>query len=183
MKKFAISLCIALVGYALPSVAQKVKIGFAESDYILSLMPEVQDAERDIAKFEREWTNKLTAMRQGLSIQAAQLEQQSANLSDSVRSERRKELQTLQQDIMREQQTAQQQIQFKEIQLISPLRQKVGMAIDSVAQANKYTYVFSNETELGQPVLIYAKRPKEADFTSLVIEALGLTVPADAAGR
>ena len=182
MKKFFVSLVIILVGYRVPSVAQKVKMGFVGSEYIVSLLPETQAAQQDIASFEREWSNKLAAMRQGLNIQAAQLQQEASTLSDTVRAEREKELQLLQQDIAREQQTAQQQLQFKEIQMMSPLRQKVGQTIDSVAQANGYTHVFSDTMD-SQPVLIYAKRPEEADLTPLVIEALGITAPADTTGQ
>ena len=182
MKKFFISLVILLVGYGVPSVAQQVKIGFASSDYVLSLLPETQAAQQDIASFEKDWTTKLTAMRQGLSMQVAQYQQQRDSLSDTLRTEREKELQLLQQDIEREQQTAQQQLQFKEIQVMSPLQQKVGQTIDSVAQANGYTHVFSDNLD-GRPVLLYAKQPEEADLTTMVIEALGITAPADPTGQ
>ena len=182
MKKFAISLVILFIGCGFPSVAQKVKMGFVQSDYILALMPETQAAQRDIAGFEREWSNKLTAMRQGLEQQAAQFEQERPTLTDSAQAERKKELQLLQQDIQQEQQTARQQLQFKEIQMLSPLRQKVAHTIDSVAQANGYTYIFSDNLD-GRPVLLYARRPEEADVTPLVMKALGLTAPSDTAGQ
>ena len=183
MKKFIFCLVVLSTGHLSPSVAQKIKMGFAESEYILALLPETRAAQQEIARFEREWSNKLAAMQQGLSIQAAQLQQEAADLSDSAQAEREKELQLLQQDIARERQTAQQQLQFKEIQVLSPLRQKVDIAIDSVAQANGYTHVFSNSTEDGRSVLIYAQQPEEADLTSLVIKALGITAPADTTGQ
>ena len=176
MKNLVISGLILLSGLAFDARAQEAKIGFAQSDYILGLLPEAQAAQRDIAEFERKVSNRLIAMRQGLEFQAAQLQRELPNLSDSVRAQRENELRTLQQDITQEQKTAQYQLQFKEMQVLSPLRQKVDQAIDSVARANGYTYVFSPEVE-GKLFLIHTQRPEEADVTSLVIKALGLTPP------
>ncbi|MGB3778771.1 MAG: OmpH family outer membrane protein [Tunicatimonas sp.] len=177
MKKVVISSLILLAGLTFSAQAQEAKIGFAQSDYILGLLPEAQAAQRDIAEFERKVGNRLNAMRQGLEFQAAQLQRELPNLSDTVRAQRENELRTLQQDITQEQKTAQYQLQFKEMQVLSPLRQKVDQAIDSVARANGYTYVFSPEVE-GKLFLIHTQRPEEADVTSLVIKALGLTLPA-----
>ena len=173
-----------LVGSAGPVIAQNSagKIGFTNPDYILSLLPETQEAQQDIAAFEKDWSTKINAMRQGLSIQAAQLQQESDSLNDTVRVEREKELQLLQQDIAQEQQRAQQQLQFKDIQVMSPLRQKVGQTIDSVAQANGYTHVFADTFD-GGPVFLYVEQPKEADLTALVLDALGIAAPADSTGE
>lgn len=176
MKKFVVSGLVLLSGLAFSARAQEAKIGFAQSDYILGLLPEAQAAQRDIAEFERKVSNRLIAMRQGLEFQAAQLQRETPNLSDSVRAQRENELRTLQQDITQEQKTAQYQLQFKEMQVLSPLRQKVDQAIDSVARANGYTYVFSPEVE-GKLFLIHTQRPEEADVTSLVVKALGITPP------
>ncbi len=178
MKKLVIGGLVALVGFVFDATAQEAKIGFAQSDYILGLLPEAQAAQRDIEEFERKVSNRLIAMRQGLEFQAAQLQQEMSSLSDTVRAQRENELRTLQQDITQEQKTAQYQLQFKEMQVLSPLRQKVDQAIDSVARANGYTYVFSPEVE-GKLFLIHTQRPEEADVTSLVIKALGLTPPAE----
>ena len=182
MKKLVISSLILLTGLAFDVRAQEAKIGFAQSDYILGLLPEAQAAQRDIAEFERKVSNRLIAMRQGLELQAAQFQQEAPNLSDTVRAQREQELRTLQQDITQEQKTAQYQLQFKEMQVLSPLRQKVDQAIDSVARANGYTYVFSPEVE-GKLFLIHTQRPEEADVTALVIKALGITPPDESSGQ
>ena len=189
MKKILIGLLVLLFGYGVPSMAQKrkkkqktkAKIAFINSDYILSLLPEMEEAQRDIAAFERERSIKLNAMRQGLNIQAAQLQQVQDSLSDTVRVERETDLQLLQQDIAQEQRTAEQQLQFKEIQVLSPLRQRVDFTIDSVAQANSYNYVFEDNLD-GQLILFYTEQPEESDLTPLVLKALNITAPADTTG-
>ena len=179
--KNAISLIIVLTGCISPVFAQQTKIGFVQPEYVLSLLPEAQAAQQDIDAFERKLTNKLTALQQGLQLQALQL-QRDSTLSDSLRAERERELQLLQQDIRKEQQTAQSQLQFKEIQTLSPLEQKVQQTIDSVAAANAYTHIFPSYIN-GQPLLRYVKDPQEADMTPLVLKALGITAPADTTGR
>lgn len=181
MKK-TISVVAILAGCAFSSFAQEMKIGFVQPEYVLSLLPEAQAAQQDIDAFERKLNNKLTALQQGLQLQAARLQQEAPNLSDSVRAERERELQVLQQDIRKEQQTAQSQLQFKEIQTLSPLEQKVQQTIDSVAAAHAYTHVFPSYIN-GQPLLRYAKDIQEADMTPLILKALDITAPADTTGR
>ena len=176
IKKFVLAAGLVFTGSSFCAVAQEMKLGFAQFDYILGLMPEAQAAQRDIATFERKLGNRLNAMRQGLQMQIAQLEKESANLSDSVKAIRQGELLALQQDIAQEQNTAEQQLQFKEIQAMSPLRSLVQDKIDSVAQANGYSHIFTVTLD-ENPVLIYAADPKEADVTTLVMNALGLTAP------
>ncbi len=178
MKKSVLVIGLMLAGSSFSAIAQEMKLGFAQFDYILGLMPEAQAAQQEIATFERKLGNRLNAMRQGLQLQAAQLKQESANLSDSVKTVRQNELRALQQDIQQEQSTAEQQLQFKEIQSMTPLRTLVQNKIDSVAQVYGYSHVFTVAVD-EVPILVYAADPEEADFTALVIKAMGLTEPAD----
>lgn len=181
MKKLLLFLIIQTFIY-LPTFSQEMKIGFVQSEYVLSLLPEARAAQQDVAAFERKLNNKLTAMRQGLELQAARLKQQAANLDDSIRAQRESELEALQQDILQEQRTAQNQLQFKIMQVMNPLEQKVQLTIDSVAQLNGYTHIFPADIG-GQTLLVYTYNPEESNVTPLVVEALGLTVPADTTGR
>jgi len=182
MKKIALSMILTLALGLGVTHAQNMKIGFVQSEYVLSLMPEARVAQQDIAAFERKLNNKLTAMRQGLELQAAQLQQEAPNLPDSVRAGREQELQALQQDIVQEQRTAQNQLQFKIMQVMNPLEQKVQETIDSVAQVNGYTHIFPTNIS-GQTLLVYSQNPEESNVTPLVVEALELTVPADTVGQ
>ncbi|MEM6842101.1 MAG: OmpH family outer membrane protein [Bacteroidota bacterium] len=184
MKNIFLGLFAIVVLNTSPGLAQQIKIGFVQSEYVLSLLPEAKTAQQDVAAFERKLNNKLTAMRQGLELQAAQLEQEATNLSDTALAIRQQELQELQQDIVGEQETAQQQLQFKVMQAMNPLRKKVQTTIDSVAQVNGYTHILPANVG-GQSLLIYTQNPDESNVTPLVIKALGLTVPtaADTTGQ
>lgn len=182
MKKILFTLLASSVLGSVSGFAQDIKIGFVQSEYILGLLPEAKAARQDVASFERKLNNKLTAMRQGLELQAAQLQQEAPNLSDTVRTVREQELQVLQQDILSEQETAQQQMQFKVMQAMNPLRKKVRQTIDSVAQRNGYTHIFPSSIN-GQTMLIYTQNPEESNVTPLVIDALGLVDPADTTGQ
>ncbi len=180
--KLTVSMILSLAACLGVVNAQNMKIGFVQSEYVLSLMPEAQAAQQDVAAFERKLNNKLTAMRQGLELQAAQLKEAAPNLPDSVLAGREQELQALQQDIVQEQRTAQNQLQFKIMQVMNPLQQKVQQTIDSVAQLNGYTHIFPTDIS-GQTLLVYSQKPEESNVTPLIIEALGLTVPADTVGQ
>ncbi|WKN43323.1 OmpH family outer membrane protein [Tunicatimonas pelagia] len=182
MKKIFLTLLSVTTLSTATTFAQGLKIGFVQSEYVLGLLPEAKAARQDVAAFERKLNNKLTAMRQGLELQAAQLQQEAANLSDTVRAVREQELQELQQDILSEQETAQQQMQFKVMQAMSPLRQKVQQTIDSVAQLNGYTHIFPASVN-GQAMLVYTQNPEESNVTPLIIEALGLSEPTETSGQ
>lgn len=179
--RFSATLAIILFtfGWA-PTMAQEIKIGVVQSDFVVSKLPEANAARKDIAAFEKKLNNKLLAMRQGLQQQFAVYQAESESLSDSARAEREQELQALQQDIAQEQQTANQQLQFKILQVMSPLEQKVQRVVDSVAQANSYTHVFPNSLN-NQSMFVYVQNPKEVNMTPIVLKALGITI--DASGN
>ena len=101
MKKILLYALTPFLIAPISAFAQEMKIGFVQSEYVLGLLPEARSAQQDVAAFERKLNNKLTAMRQGLELQAAQLQREAANLTDTIRTIREKELQELQQDIVR----------------------------------------------------------------------------------
>ncbi|MEQ9438543.1 MAG: OmpH family outer membrane protein [Cyclobacteriaceae bacterium] len=175
MRTSVIVLICLLSGLHFQVNGQDLKIGVVQSDYLLSLLPETKVAQQDIAAFEKKLNNKILAMRQGLEQQYAAYQEVASTLSDTIRAQREQELQSLQQDIAQEQQTAQQQMQFKVMQSLNPLRQKIDLAIDSVAKVNNYTHVFPNSLD-SQPTFFYIQNPEEANITPLVMEALGLSV-------
>ncbi|GAB4055813.1 OmpH/Skp family outer membrane protein [Spirosoma litoris] len=171
MKKiFNYVLVVALSLTALGLQAQTVKVGHTRIDYILSQTPEnkvitdllmVQQnkAQEELKRLQSEFQTKYTAY-----------QKEGAQMTDVIRKDRETELQTLQNRIQVFSRDADESIQSKYKQLVSPTLTKIQQAIDSVAKENGYTHILNtgNSTDI-----LYA--PEENNITELVLKRLGIT--------
>jgi outer membrane protein len=89
-------------------------------------------------------------------------------MSDIIRQTKEKEIYDLNQRIEDFQYTGQQQLAAKEAELMSPLIEKARQAVEDVAKANGYTYIFNSTGG----ILIYAE-PSD-DVMDLVKKKLNL---------
>jgi outer membrane protein len=150
--------------------AQTVKIGHTRIDYILSQTPEnkvitdllmVQQnkAQEELKRLQQEFQGKYAAYQKG-----------AAQMTDVIRKDRETELQTLQNRIQVFSRDADESIQSKYKQLVSPTLSKIQQAIDSVAKENGYTHILNtgNSTDI-----LFA--PEENNITELVLKRLGIT--------
>lgn len=172
IKFVLVSLALTLVGFS--ASAQNVKIGFANTDYIVSQMPEAKSVESELRAFEKQLSNKINATVQGLQQQYQQYQQNAGTMTEEARASKEQELSELQQQIQRDQQEAQQKLQQKQAELLEPVFQKVQEGIDKVAKANGYTHVFTPDVA-GNPVLLYVQNEEEADISDMVLKELGIT--------
>jgi len=69
---------------------------------------------------------------------------------------------------------AQDEMQKKQGTLLQPVLDKVQKAINKVAEAKGYTYIFSTHSDGGSAIILYAKN-KEDNISDLVLKELGVT--------
>jgi outer membrane protein len=91
-------------------------------------------------------------------------------MSDAIKEVKRSELRDLQNRIAQLQQTSQQQLQGKQQSLLQPIIEKAQKAVDAVAKAKGYTYVF-NDTGDGTVLVV---KPAADDLTAQVKTKLGI---------
>lgn len=168
-------LIVLLVALSITSVyAQEQKIGYANAEYVLSLLPEAKQIEADLKAYETQLQNQLQAKYQEFQQKAADYQQNAASMIDAVRSDKESELQNMQAEIQKFQQNAENSMLTKRNQLLSPAVEKIGNAIKVVAEANGYTHVLSAGSP-GLDILLYANESSNID--NLILAHLGIDPP------
>src|SRR3990172_5971531 len=149
--KTAIIIAIPLIAGITVIDAQAQKFGHINSNELLSLMPEREKATKDVESFTRQLEDQLKVMSAEYDSKAQDYQSKEGIMTDPVKQTKLRELQDLGQRIQDFQQTAQQSLQKKENELLTPLINKAKDAIKDVAQKNGYAYIF--DTSVG--ILLY----------------------------
>lgn len=150
MKKILLVI-IALV-IAAPTFAQQ-KFGHIDSAALLELMPEKAQAEKELEAFAKEFQTALEAMAKEYESKVASFQQTEKDMIPTVRNTKVREISELERRIQEFQTQAQEEIGKKEQDVLTPIIEKARKAIDDVAVAKSYTYIFDNS----QGMLLYAK--------------------------
>lgn len=174
MKARIILSAIALFCFGFVASAQDLKIGYTNVEYIMSLMPEMEQIDADIQDYSNQLGQQIQTKTQSFQQQVASYQQSAQTMTDEARATKERELQGMEQEIQKFQQDAQSSYQRKLQELLEPVQTKVYNAINAVAAENNYTHVFS-EAAGQSPVLLYTK--DNDPFTDLVLAKLGLEAP------
>jgi len=155
-----------------PDPAQK--IGHADWEYIFSKMPEYKQIEKDLKGYEAQLQTQLKQKSQELEVKFKTYKSLTEDTPEAIRKDKESELAYLQENLQKFQQEAQQSMEKKQHDLITPVFEKVGKAIAAVATENGYTYIINPQMIGGGDVLLYAN--EKHNISDLVLNKLGVTV-------
>ncbi|GAB4376252.1 MAG: OmpH family outer membrane protein [Salibacteraceae bacterium] len=147
----------------------KLKFGHIDSQELLESMPEKAEADKKIEEFARQLEKQLQTMTTEFEAKIKDYQDNQAVMSDLIKQTKAEEIQNLEKRIQTFQQNAQQSLAKKEAEVYQPIIDKAKAAIEKVAQANGYTYVF--DTSSG--ALLF--QPDSDDILPLVKKELGIT--------
>lgn len=170
MKKLAILAAVVLVATLSAYKADAQKIGYVDMQEIVTGMPEYAQADTALGKYRDDLIQQMQAMQQELQNEASAFVKDSATMSDAIKEVKRSGLRDLQNRIAQLQQTSQQQLSNKQNSLLQPIIEKAQKAVDAVAKAKGYTYVF-NDTRDGSVLVV---KPTGDDLTNQVKAKLGI---------
>ena len=148
------------------------KIGFADVDYIFSQMPEAKQIDTELKSTQAQLKNQIDSRVQEFQKKLADYQANLNTMLDAVRQNTERELQQLQDNLQKLQQDAQATIDNKRAQLMEPVYQKVGKAIEDVARENGYTFIINQQIG-GLDVILYGD--ENNDVSDLVLKKLGVT--------
>lgn len=167
MKKL---LFILLITTAALSVNAQLKIGYVDSNTIMSKLPDAVDAQARLDALIAEWQEELRKMENEWKTKYDDYEKRKLIMSDQKRSETEKELIALENKIssFRQQKFGPTGDLFKkQTELMEPVQNKVFNIIQDVAQDRDLDFVFDKS---GDIIFLYT-RP-EHDITPFVLEKL-----------
>lgn len=165
---------ISLVAVLLLSATQifaqgKFKFGHIDSNQLLSIMPERAEAQKAIEEHAKDLETQMQEMQMEFERKYQDLVTKQDSLSEFLKNTKTAELEDLQQRIQTYRQTAQQELQTKEAELLQPIIEKAKKAIEEVGKENGYTYVY--DISLG--VILYFSDESE-DILPIVKQKLGI---------
>jgi outer membrane protein len=146
----------------------QIKIGYVDSQTILSQFSEAIKAQGDLDALTTKWQSELENMTMDLQKQYQDYQKQAANMPEDKRAQVQQELVQKEQNILeyRKQKFAQQtgEIYQKQEEIFEPVRKKIYAAIEQVAKEEGMNFVFDKATDV---VLLYADASFEVTFKVL----------------
>lgn len=163
------------------TAATPLKIGYTSMDYLLQQAPEAKEIQNQLTIQRTQLENEQKRLQKEFEDKYKAYEAGQAQMSEVIRADREKELQGLQTRFQDFQRNAEQTLQQKYQQLVSPVLQKIQKNVDAVAKENGYTHIFNLDAGAGTAViLLYA--PEDGQISDLVLKKMGVTPkPAGAA--
>lgn len=170
MKTFIYPLLSLLVFGALAAQAQSLKVGHTRIDYLISQLPDAKAVNNQLTIQQTQAENELKRLQKELQDKYAAYQQGMSQMSDVIRKDKEKEIQSLQTRLEEFSRTADASLQTKYRQLMAPILTKVQQTIDTVAKQNGYNYVLN----AGSTTNVLYGQP-ENDITDLVLKRMGVT--------
>lgn len=145
------------------------KIGYINSSEVMMLMPELDQVEKDMAKYNKEKEDYLKTMYDEMQAKYEKYEKERETMSESMRKVTEQDLQSMGERFQTAQTTFQQEAQAEQQKLLKPLQEKLQNAINAVGKKQSFLYII--DTTSG--ALVY-KSDKMVDVTSAVKKELGI---------
>jgi outer membrane protein len=170
-------LAFVIATIAVPSLAQNhpaQKIGYADTEYIFSQLPEFKQVDVDLKAHGTQLQTQLEQKSKELETKYKAYQAMPATTPDAIRADKERELTQLQEGIQKFQQDAQTSFENKRAKLMEPLFAKVAEAINVVAKEQGYTFIINpGLVGGGGDILLYTD--EKYDISSAVLKKLGVT--------
>ena len=168
MKRVLLALALT-IGFAATAVAQQ-KIGHIDVEELVAVMPETQTANAEIQKYQEQLEGDSQAMQEEYMTKMQNAQANVDTWTQLRLQKEQEELEAMGQRIMQFNQSAQQELQRKQMDLMLPIIEKAQEAINAVAKSNSFTYILDSST--GKAVVVFLENGE--DIMPLVKAELGI---------
>ena len=163
------SLVILLTLFASTLFAQNdQKIGYVDSQIILTQLPEAIKAQSDLDALSSLWSNQLDSMTLGYQQLLTDYQKQASTMTDDQKLTKQQELIAMEQKILgfRNQKFGQPngEIYSKQDEIFDPVKKKIYAAIEQVAKSEGMQFIFDKS---GDILLLYADAAFDITFKVL----------------
>lgn len=175
MKKLVFVFAFALItAVSMAQTSEPLKIGYADVEYIFSQMPEAKQIETQLqtlqTQLKKQYDNKLTEFQTKLKLYQSSVDD--PNIPPAVKQNSARELEQLQANLQTLQEESQSDLQKRNAELLGPVQEKVGKAIETVAKENGYSLILNNQIS-GLDVILFGD--EKIDVSDLVLKKMGVT--------
>ena len=169
MKKIFVIVILLVAGMASQVNAQTLKFGHIDIQQLITVMPERAAAMTELEKTAGELEEMLGTMQTELQTMFQYYTTKRETMSEIIRKAKEEDIQAKQQRIETFRAQAEQQIQQKQQESMTPIFAKADSAISSVAKEQGLIYVF----DVSSRVVLY-QSPQSVDVLPLVKKKLGI---------
>ena len=154
----------------------ELKIGYVNPQSILANMPEMRAVQQRLQNFTARKQQELSTLEQEFQTQVAEYQQKVGVISADAQQQEEARLGQLQQELLQAQEVAEQELAQRRDELVGPLLEQIGAAIEAVAQKQGLSYVLNTTTSSGDMIILYASEDFRArfDIAQSVMEELGM---------
>lgn len=170
MRKYARTICVLILGFALSATAaaQELRIGYVDMKEVLDNAPQVIAGR---AKLDMEFRSRNDAIEMDeLRADSLEMRIQQGDLDNNSRLRLERELRELQRNISRRKEDLRDELSFRRTEEVQALEEQINIAVQEIAQRNGYDLIVSS------PV-IYAS--PQMNITDLILEQLEVEFAAD----
>lgn len=141
IKKILLAVAVALPMLA---TAQSPKFGTVNADEVFTVMPDTKTAQEELAAVSKQYEDEYGKLNEELQKKFTEYQalQNDASTPQGIKDRRLQEMQELDQKAQQFLQTAQNDIQQKQAQLMQPIQEKLIKAIREVGTNNGFTMIF-----------------------------------------
>lgn len=168
---------IILAMYLLPSELLAQKFGYVNTNFILSKMPEYNEAKSEVDKLAIAWQEEIQNLQIEIDNMHSDLKAEEVLLTVEMKEDRLKAINGREVTLKEYQKKVfgfEGLFFLKKKELIKPVADKVFDAVEKIAREHKLQIIFDKSGEL---VMIYTDPVH--DYTDFVLEELGLGDPND----
>ncbi len=137
-------LAVMAVALLLPAIAAAQKFGTIDVNAIFTAMPETTAAQTQLQEVSKKYEAEYKKLEEEVNKKVQEFQALAADTPQSIKDRRQQEIQELAQKVETFQNTASQDIQRQQQQLMAPIQQKITDAIKAVGQEGSYTFIFEN---------------------------------------
>jgi outer membrane protein len=177
MKNTALAIVLFLSVFGISAnLENDTKIGYVYMELVLSNMPETQEMNKVLDKYNAEKSETLKKNTQFLNnkLQEMQRKEKAGELTEAGRIISENEINDLRASIEKQARVNEQELYQKRIELLTPIAKKLEKAMDEVAAKKGYKYVLNSSDGTGNSIVVVA--PDADDLTRAVFDHLGIEI-------
>jgi outer membrane protein len=172
MKKIVVLITVLFAFASNSAIAQK--FAYVDTEYILDLLPEYRSAQKQLNALSEDWQKEIEQKMQDFEKAEKEFSAEQVLMSDEMKKKRGVELKQMQDELrdFRNKKFGFEGDLFKKRQeLVKPIQDKVFDAVQKVAKARAYDFIFAKG---GEVVMLYTN--SKYDMSNEVLTELGIAI-------
>ncbi len=174
MKRLIWIVMMAAAVLAPSSVLAQQKIAYIDSEYILSKVPDAASVQQQVDRLAQEWQAEVQRRRDEVEEMFREYQARELLYTNEERQRRKDEIIRTEEEVERLRMQyfgPQGQLFTQQETLMRPVQEKILAAVEEVAQADGYDYVFDKS---GDFLFMYAR--EQLNLSDRVLEELGIDI-------